>query len=128
LLKRSDQIQLFSKDEFLEKFVVSIDGSVIKPTIQEFTDGINLNDLLFYAGGLKKEAANSKIEISRIMNIDSSAEQKFTPQRVVVQTITIGPNLEIDDVSKAFPLAPMDRVYVRKIYGFDEQMVCNTER
>ena len=122
LLKRSDQIQLFSKDEFLEKFFISIDGSVIKPTIQEFTDGINLNDLLFYAGGLKKEAANSKIEISRIMNIDSSAEQKFTPQRVVVQTITIGPNLEIDDVSKAFPLAPMDRVYVRKIYGFDEQM------
>lgn len=57
------------------------------------------------------------------MNIDSSAEQKFTPQRVVVQTITIGPNLEIDDVSKAFPLAPMDSMYVRKIYGFDEQMV-----
>lgn len=123
LLKRADQIQLFSKDEFIEKFIVSIDGSVIKPTIQEFTDGITLNDLLFYAGGLKKEAANSKIEISRIMNIDSSSEQKFTPQRVVVQTITIGPNLELDDVSKAFALAPMDRVYVRKIYGFDEQMV-----
>ncbi len=123
LLKRSDQIQLFSKDEFIEKFFIGIDGSVLKPTIQEFTDGITLNDLLFYAGGLKAEAANSKIEISRVMNIDSSGEQKFTPQRVVVQTITIGPNLELDETSKAFPLAPMDRVFVRKIYGFNEQMV-----
>jgi hypothetical protein len=122
LLKRGDQIQLFSKDEFIEKFIVSIDGSVIKPAIQDFTDGMTLNDLLFYSGGLKIEAANSKIEISRVMNIDSSAEQKFVPQRVVVQTITIGPNLEIDDVSKAFPLAPMDKVYVRKIYGFNDQM------
>lgn len=61
LLKRSDQIQLFSKDEFLEKFVVSIDGSVIKPTIQEFTDGINLNDLLFYAGGLKRKRQIQKL-------------------------------------------------------------------
>lgn len=55
LLKRSDQIQLFSKDEFLEKFFISIDGSVIKPTIQEFTDGINLNDLLFMQVVLKRK-------------------------------------------------------------------------
>ena len=123
LLKRSDQIQLFSKEEFLEKFFVGIDGSVLKPTVQEYTEGITLNDLLFYAGGLKKEAANSKIEISRVMNVDSSGDQKFIPQRVLVRTITIGPNLELDDVSKAFVLAPMDRVFVRKVYGFDEQLV-----
>ncbi len=123
LLQRSDQIQLFSKDAFLEKFKVTIDGSVLKPTSIEFTEEMNLNDLLFYAGGLKKEASNSKIEISRVMEIaDSSSEVKFIPQRVIVQTITIGPNLELDDVSKAFSLAPMDKIYVRKLYGFDEQM------
>ncbi len=122
LLQRADQLQLFSKEDFIEKFNVLIDGSVLKPTILEYTDGMNLNDLLFYAGGLKKEASNSKIEISRVMNIDSSLEQKFVPQRVVVQTITIGPNLEIDEASKAFRLAPMDKIYVRKEYGFDEQM------
>lgn len=122
LLKRGDQIQLFSKEEFIERFVVSIDGSVLKSTIQEYTDGMTLNDLLFYAGGLKKEASNSKIEISRVMNIDSSSDQKFIPQRIVIKTITIGPNLELDDASKAFALAPMDRVFVRKIYGFDDQM------
>ncbi len=124
LLKQFDEIQLFSKDDFIEKFMIRIDGSVIKPTALEFTDGITLNDLLFYAGGLKKEAANSKIEISRVMEIeyDSSGIQKFIPHRVVVRTIEIGPNLELDDISKAFSLAPMDKIYVRKIYGFNEQM------
>lgn len=124
LLKRSDQIQLFTKDAFLEKFMVTIDGSVIKPTVMEYTENMTLNDLLFYSGGLKKEAANSKIEISSIMEIskDSSENVTFLPQRVVVKTITIGANLELDEVSKAFALAPMDKVYVRKLYGFDEQM------
>lgn len=123
LLQSFDQIQLFSKDEFIERFFVGIDGSVIKPTILEYTEGITLNDLLFYAGGLKKEAANSKIEISRVINIDSSAEQIFVPQRTVVQTVTVGVNLEIDEASKAYVLSPMDRVFVRKTYGFDDQLV-----
>ncbi|MDB5228824.1 MAG: hypothetical protein JWN78_3017 [Bacteroidota bacterium] len=122
LLQRADQVQLFSKDEFVEKFMVSIDGSVLKPTITEYTESMTLNDLLFFAGGLKKEAANSKIEISRVMNIDSTEALHFTPQRVVVQTIEVGPNLEIDEASKAYLLAPMDKIYVRKIYGFNEQM------
>ena len=121
LLKRDDQVQLFSKDDFLEKFSVGIDGSVIKPTVMEYTQGITLNDLLFYAGGLKKEAANSKIEISRVMNVDSSLDKKFIPQRIIVQTISIGPNLELDEASKSFALSPMDRVFVRKEYGFEDQ-------
>jgi len=123
LLKKADQIQLFSNEEFVERFKVSIDGSVLKPTIMDFTEGMTLNDLLFYAGGLKKEAANSKIEVSRVMNISNKdSVQNFTPQRVVIKTVKIGNNLEMDDASKAFLLAPMDKVYVRKMYGFEEQM------
>ncbi len=122
LLRRFDNIQIFSKDNFVEKFVVTIDGSVIKSDTMQYTEGMTLNDLLFYAGGFKKEAANSKIEISRVINIDSSAAQKFMPQRALVQTITIGSNLELDETSKGFILSPMDKVFVRKAYGFDEQM------
>jgi polysaccharide biosynthesis/export protein len=122
LLQQADQIQLFSKEDFIERFKVSIDGSVMKPTVIDFTDGMTLNDLLFYAGGLKKEAANSKIEISRVMNISSAAESKFVPQHVVVKTIKLGSSLEMDEASKSFMLAPMDKIYVRKIYGFNEQM------
>ncbi len=122
LLKKSDAIEIFSKENFIERFVVSIDGSVLKPTVMEFTDGMTLNDLLFYAGGLKKEAASSKIEISRVMDISSNPDMKYKPIHIIVDTIQIGPNLEIDEKSKRFQLAPYDKVYVRKIYGFETQM------
>lgn len=122
LLQKGDAVEIFSKENFIEKFVVSIDGSVLKPTVMDFTDGMTLNDLLFYAGGLKKEAASSKIEISRVMDISSNPDMKFKPQHIVVDTFQIGPNLELDAKSKLFQLAPLDKVYVRKIYGFDLQM------
>lgn len=115
-------IEIFSKENFIEKFVVSIDGSVLKPTVMDFTDGMTLNDLLFYAGGLKKEAASSKIEISRVMDISDNPDMKFSPKHIVVDTFQVGPNLELDEKSKQFQLAPLDKVYVRKIYGFDLQM------
>lgn len=56
------------------------------------------------------------------VNDEDSLGKKFIPQRVVVQNIEIGPNLEIDEASKAFRLAPMDLVDVRKTPGFAEQM------
>jgi len=55
------------------------------------------------------------------MNVDSSLDKKFIPQRIIVQTISIGPNLELDEASKSFALSPMDRVFVRKEYGFEDQ-------
>lgn len=123
LLQKNDVVQIFSKQDFIEKFKVSIDGSVIKPTTVQFAEGITLNDLLFYAGGLKTEAANSKIEISRVVSIDSASEKRYLPQHIIVETFTVGSNLELDDASKAYRLLPMDQVYVRKTYGFQEQML-----
>jgi polysaccharide biosynthesis/export protein len=124
LLQRNDVVQIFSKTDLIERFKVSIDGSVLKPVEIEYAEGLTLNDLLFYAGGLKTEAANSKIEISRVVMSDSYSEkERFKPQPILVKNITVGPSLELDEASKAFKLLPMDKVYVRKTYGFQEQMM-----
>jgi protein involved in polysaccharide export with SLBB domain len=121
LLQKKDHLEIFSKERFVETFQVSITGSVRKPVKIDFSEGMTLNDLIFYAGGLKKEAANNMIEISRVMNINKQLNI-FEPQRVVVKTIEIGSNLEIDDVSKGYELAPMDHIYVRRTYDFDVPM------
>jgi polysaccharide export outer membrane protein len=123
LLQKDDKIEIFSQANFTEKFIVSIQGSVLKPAVLEYSQNLTLNDLLFYAGGLKTEAANSKIEISRVIDVNTdSLGKKYLPNRIVVKSITIGPNLEIDEASKAFRLSPMDLVDVRKTPGFAEQM------
>jgi protein involved in polysaccharide export with SLBB domain len=123
LLQKDDKIEIFSQSNFAEKFMVSIQGAVLKPAVLEYSQNLTLNDLLFYAGGLKTEAANSKIEISRVIDVNQdSLGKKYLPKRIVVKTISIGSNLEIDEVSKAFRLSPMDLVDVRKTPGFAEQM------
>lgn len=122
LLQKRDRLELFSKQAFVDTFRVSITGSVRKPVKIEYAEGLTLNDLIFYAGGLKKEAANNKIEISRVINVNKDLGRTLEAQRVVVQTIQIGPNLELDNFSKNYELAPMDQVFVRKNIDFNEQM------
>ena len=120
LLKKHDVIEIFSKKDFLERFSVSLEGSVLKPTRITYSEGLTLNDVIFYGGGLKREAANNKIEISRVSNIDE-VEGDSEPTRVIVKTVYVDNNLEIDAASKGFLLKPMDQVFVRKTYEFDKQ-------
>lgn len=120
ILKAYDRIEIFPKELFKEKFSVSIEGSVKTPVKMEYSEGMKLNDLIFYAGGLKNEAANNKIEISRVTNINET-DGTSMPTRVVVLTAEIGPNLELDAATKAFELNPMDQVFVRKTFEFDLQ-------
>ena len=122
LLKKRDKLELFSDSVFIEKFQVSITGSVRRPVKIDYSEGLTLNDLIFYAGGLKKEAANNMIEISRVINVADDSNKTFIPQRAVVQTLNVGPNLELDNFSKSYLLSPMDQVFVRKNADFNEQM------
>ncbi len=80
---------------------------------------MTLNDLIFYGGGLKKEAANNLIEISRVVEKGEDSEDALT--RVLIKTVAVGPDLSIDDASKAFLLNPMDQIYVRKNPDFMPQ-------
>ena len=119
LLQRGDKIEVFSKREFLEDFNVSIEGAVLRSVRMPFSEGMTLNDLIFYGGGLKKEAANNVIEISRVAKRESNGEDVL--MRVIVNTVKVGADLEIDDESKGFALSPMDQVFVRKNPDFDMQ-------
>ncbi|MCB9032818.1 MAG: SLBB domain-containing protein [Chitinophagales bacterium] len=122
LLMKNDAIRIFSYENFTEKFKVSIDGSVLNPTIIDYAEGLTLNDLIFYAGGLKAEAANSKIEIARVFDFDPAVDSNANPVRIFVEQFEIGENLELDAASKAFPLMPMDKIFVRKEYVFSDQL------
>ncbi|MCO5249212.1 MAG: SLBB domain-containing protein [Chitinophagales bacterium] len=125
LLKKQDKLEIFSKNSFLESFKVSITGSVRKPVKIDYAEGLTLNDLIFYAGGLKREAANNMIEISRVINVKDDDDKTYEAQRVTIQRMHIGPNLELDDFSKNFELSPMDQVFVRRDINFSEQMTVN---
>lgn len=119
-LAKFDVINVFSKEAFRETFNVTISGAVKTPGTFEYNDKMTLKDLLYYAGGLKVEAANNRIEISRIVNFNQAMQQN-EPTRVVIETIEVNKNLEISDDAENFILQPYDQVFVRTTPEFELQ-------
>lgn len=119
-LNRFDVIDIFSKQEFKETFNVAINGAVKMPGTFPYYERMTLKDLLYYSGGLKVEAANSKIEISRIVNFNEASNLN-EPTRVIVQSVSIGKDLNVEDAANTFQLQPYDQVFVRNTPEFEYQ-------
>lgn len=119
-LTKFDVIDIFTKQEFRETFTVSIQGSVKAPGSFPYFEKMTLKDLLYYSGGLKVEAANSRIEVSRIVNFNEASNSN-EPARVVIQSLSINKALELDDAANTFVLQPYDQVFVRNTPEFELQ-------
>lgn len=119
-LQQFDKVEIFSKEKFRESFNVTIEGSVNDQGQFPYYERMTLKDLLYYAGGLKVEAANNHIEIARIVNFNE-ARNENEPTRVIIESIEIGKNLEIEDAAENFQLQPYDIVYVRATPEFELQ-------
>ncbi|MFM2226330.1 MAG: hypothetical protein RJA07_2532 [Bacteroidota bacterium] len=120
LLKPLDIIEVFSKHRFEDSIKIKINGAVRIPGLYTFGAGFTLKDALYYAGGLKPEAAGNRIEISRIINLDELSK-KDTPSKTAIKTIQINTDLTIDETSENFELQPYDEVFVRQIPEFEYQ-------
>lgn len=126
LLNDLDTIQILNKENFKQNFHVNISGAVHVPDKYVFAEGLTLKDLLFYAGGLKEEAANNRIEISRVLNFQDdpgqfSLKKGINASRVVISKIEISNDLSLPDGSEKFVLKPYDHVFVRTSPNFELQ-------
>jgi protein involved in polysaccharide export with SLBB domain len=114
-----DIVKVFSKKEFKDSNYVEIKGLVRKEGKYSLTGKITLKDVLYFAGGLKEEAANTKIEVSRILKQKNANESRVT--RVTILTVGIKPDLSIDQEAEKFIISPFDQVFVRKNPEFNMQ-------
>jgi protein involved in polysaccharide export with SLBB domain len=93
---------------------------VRKPGNYEKYGGMTLKDLLYFANGLKPSAEFGSIEVSSIVDIDSS-QRGLIPTRTVVKTYSINQDLDLDSVTENIILKPYDQVFVRKNPRFQLQ-------
>lgn len=114
-----DIVKVFSKKEFKDSNYVEIKGLVRKEGKYPLTGKITLKDVLYFAGGLKEEAANTKIEVSRILKQKNANESRVT--RVTILTVGIKPDLSIDQEAEKFVMSPFDQVFIRKNPEFNMQ-------
>jgi protein involved in polysaccharide export with SLBB domain len=115
-LQNLDEIVFFDKLTFVDTVKVTVEGAVRLPGKYTYANGMTLNDLLFTAGGLKPEAANTRIEISRYDSSNSGAPK-------VVQTFAIDQDLHVVSPGASFALRPFDFVFIRSVSALDTQMV-----
>ncbi|MCM8789788.1 MAG: SLBB domain-containing protein, partial [Candidatus Omnitrophica bacterium] len=79
-LKEWDVITVYAKKDILPTLFVEIDGAVNKPGKYELTENMRVSDLIFRAGGLKRNASKSTAELfrgssnleSKLVNVDLS--------------------------------------------------------
>ncbi len=114
LISPKDELIVYPKSRFLDEFNVSVHGAVREPGTYPYSPNMTLNDVLFVSGGLKEEAANSRVEVSRIL------KENIEEATVVVATLQVDKDLVLTD-KKGFKLEPYDQVFIRNAPGFELQ-------
>lgn len=119
-LQNLDIIKIFSKSYFKDEFAFSVSGAVRSPGDYTYGDGITLKDAIYLAGGLKKEAAKNRIEISRAVDF-VAASGVLTPIRTIIKTIEVADDFKIDNTSEGFIIQPFDQIFIRTEPNFELQ-------
>lgn len=117
-LKKNDVLYIPSIFDLKEEYTISIKGAVGYPGTYKFGDGMDLEDLIIQAGGLKESASVVKIDVSRRKKNPKS----LTESEVLAEnfTLTLKDGLIVDG-KEDFVLMPFDEVFVRRSPGYQEQ-------
>ena len=77
-LKEYDIVKVMSIDDFYDQYFISVFGSVRKPQELIFGKGMmSFLKAIELSGGLKLESSGSRVEVSRVLDLDS---QNLTPK------------------------------------------------
>ncbi|WP_147309597.1 SLBB domain-containing protein [Marixanthomonas ophiurae] len=114
-LQPDDRIQIFNKYDLAESYKLTIDGAVNAPVSIPYVDNMTVEDLVLLGGGFTDGANENKIDIYRRIDDDSyeTLSENFK--------VSANGNLTLEDGSN-FILQPNDRVSVRYLRGFSEQI------
>ncbi len=72
-LKEQDTIRVFSRDEMVERPVVSINGQVLNPGAYDYYPQMTVRDLVTAAGSLKRNAYMDNAELTRLDVVNGKA-------------------------------------------------------
>lgn len=111
LLRPLDEVEVKFKSEFVDEFTVRVHGAVRRPGEFAYSRNLSLADVLYMSNGIKMEATNSYIELSRLERIDDSTAITF-------RRFPISEDLEVLGADRVI-LEPYDQVFVRSSKAFE---------
>lgn len=106
-LQPLDQIIVYGQERFTDAANVRISGAVRSAGSYTYSPSLTISDLLYLAGGLRREAAPSRVDVFRLQFNNGEST------KTLLTTIDL-------DAGVPFPLQPFDEVVVRTIAEFEQ--------
>jgi len=122
-LQREDVVNIYSKFDLRDKYQITINGSVRKPSTYAYADSMKVEDLILLAGGFAEGASARRIEVARRIN---DADPRSTTSKIAnVFTVDVDNQLNLNNVN--FVLKPFDIVFVYSLPGYEKQKTVRIE-
>jgi polysaccharide biosynthesis/export protein len=115
-LEPKDKVRIFAKITHLDTHTIRVHGLVRTPGILPFRRNMTLTDAILSCGGMQATAAYNRIEVSRILSLDSVGAS--TPSKVTIATIQVVGDIATDGQANSFVLQPYDEIFVREMPNF----------
>ncbi len=112
-LYKNDTITIASTDGIQNKLTVTLAGSVKNPGSYPYRRGMQLEDVILMAGGFNNEAANHKVEISRL---SKNRADTLTNQLMQIMVVAVDSNLNTAGTKHA--LEPLDYIFVPRLLNY----------
>jgi len=112
-LYKNDTITIASTDGIQNKLTVTLAGSVKNPGSYPYRRGMQLEDVILMAGGFTNEAANHKVEISRL---SKNRADTLTNQLMQISVVAVDSNLNTTGTKHA--LEPLDYIFVPRLLNY----------
>jgi protein involved in polysaccharide export with SLBB domain len=111
-LMREDSVMILGRDIFITNQKVTIRGFVKNQTVLTYRKGLKLTDAIAIAGGFADEAAEHRVEISRVIeNETDSVANQLVKTFIVDMRSTTDPNRDME-------LKPLDVVNVPRLPNY----------
>lgn len=121
ILQQLDVLTIYSNKDYVEALGVQVFGAVRNEGAMDYVSGMTLGDALQNAGGLKLEAENLRIEISRLSYFSSNYTDG-QEVRVIIESIKLSSNNSyLSDADAQIKLQPFDQIFIRRVVNFELQ-------
>lgn len=113
LLNKEDTVFIASNEGLRNNLMVSIGGAVKNPGSYAYRRGMHLEDLILMANGFTNDAANHKVEISRL-----SKNRADTLSNQLMEILTVNVDTSLKNTAEANTLEPQDYIFVPKLLNY----------
>lgn len=113
LLNGFKNVQIYSAFDFIYPQFIEVEGAVNEPGNYQVTRTTKLKDMIYRAGGLRKDADVNEIELYRI--IDASEKGKFgtLTRKPEIVRIRLDQNWQQSLVADTFEVSPYYKIVIR---------------